>query len=157
MRGNLPCMRVKSCVVAPSRGPKDTAICRRAQKEGATWIGSVAKWRQGGNHTGNYPWNQAGKQDAGNQAGNQAGNWCSASECNILPAPGTNPQLAHLGLGAGGLGAGVLVGCTGRRSPKQPESLCSLVRKLLARLCPTAPKSHFATLPTTDNFRVTCK
>ena len=49
--------------------------------------------------------------------------------------------------GWGGWGAGVLVGCTGRRSPTEPKSLRSLVRKLLARLCPTAPKSHFATLP----------
>ena len=35
----------KLCVVAPSGGPRDTAIGRRAQREkGATWIGSVAKW-----------------------------------------------------------------------------------------------------------------
>ena len=24
--------------------PRDTAVCRRAQREGTTWIGSVAKW-----------------------------------------------------------------------------------------------------------------
>ena len=30
--------------MAPSGGPRDTAVCRRAQREGATWIGSVAKW-----------------------------------------------------------------------------------------------------------------
>ena len=36
------------CVVAPSGGPRDTAIGRRAQREkGATWIGSVAKWHLG--------------------------------------------------------------------------------------------------------------
>ena len=128
----------------PFSGAQDTPVRRRAQREGATWIGSVAKWR----------------------LETVTSNSCIAvlqEHAALLQCPNQNKVPFGLGLGAGagagGWGAGGL-GAPGYDGPSasrsRPEPCSPSIRKRCACGFPqgTAEPLRHASNERRDGWRV---